>query len=146
MNTAEYQREYYLANRESILEYQRAHRKANKKKLTAKRLETPGNNLLIAARHRAKKNGLSFDIELSDVYIPTWCPILGIPLHLNEEKIGPDSPSLDKIVPELGYVKNNVQVISHRANAIKRDATLDELIKLGEWAKIQKERYETYSR
>jgi hypothetical protein len=37
------------------------------------------------------------------------------------------SPSLDRIVPELGYVKGNVRVISDRANRIKRDATLEEL-------------------
>lgn len=37
------------------------------------------------------------------------------------------SPSLDRIDNRLGYVKGNVIVVSHRANAIKRDATLDEL-------------------
>jgi hypothetical protein len=34
---------------------------------------------------------------------------------------------VDRIVPELGYVKGNVIVVSCRANRIKSDATPDEL-------------------
>ena len=34
-----------------------------------------------------------------------------------------------------GYVKNNVQVVSDRANSLKSDATLEELVLLGDWAK-----------
>jgi hypothetical protein len=37
------------------------------------------------------------------------------------------SPSLDRIVPKLGYTVGNVCVISQRANILKRDATPDEL-------------------
>lgn len=37
------------------------------------------------------------------------------------------SPSLDRIIPTLGYVPGNVWVISHRANELKRDATLQEI-------------------
>ena len=43
-------------------------------------------------------------------------------------KIGDTSPTLDKIIPERGYVKGNVQVISHKANSMKRNASLDELL------------------
>ena len=38
-----------------------------------------------------------------------------------------DSYSLDKIIPELGYVKGNVWIISNKANAIKSNASLEEL-------------------
>lgn len=41
--------------------------------------------------------------------------------------LGPESPTLDKIIPALGYVPGNVWVISHRANTIKSDASLEEL-------------------
>jgi hypothetical protein len=44
-----------------------------------------------------------------------------------QDKPTDNSPSLDKIIPSLGYVRGNVQVISQRANSIKRDATLAEL-------------------
>ena len=57
--------------------------------------------------------------------------MLGIKLntHVGETKAGAkaDSPSLDRINPNLGYIKGNVWVISYRANMIKNNATLEEL-------------------
>jgi hypothetical protein len=47
------------------------------------------------------------------------------------------SPTLDKIIPELGYVRGNIAVISHRANRIKSDATLAEVLKLAAWLEKQ---------
>ena len=41
-----------------------------------------------------------------------------------------DSPSLDKIIPSLGYVKDNIWVISYRANTIKNNCTFEEIEKL----------------
>ena len=86
--------------------------------------------MLYSARKRAKAKGLPFSIEEIDIVIPSHCPVLGIPLvrHVGEGKGGkPDSPSLDRIVPERGYVRGNVRVISQRANTIKQDATLAEI-------------------
>ena len=71
-----------------------------------------------AAKARAKEKGRDFNIELSDIVIPTLCPVLGIPM---------DRPSLDRIDGTKGYVKGNVRVISHRANMLKNDATIEEL-------------------
>ena len=45
----------------------------------------------------------------------------------------PSSPSLDRIIPELGYVPGNVQVISHQANTMKSNATLKELKAFAAW-------------
>jgi hypothetical protein len=60
--------------------------------------------------------------------IPDTCPLLGIRLEKNKRK-GPKatSPSLDRIDPGQGYVAGNVWVISYRANAIKNDASPEEL-------------------
>ena len=33
----------------------------------------------------------------------------------------------DKIIPSLGYIENNIAIISQRANTLKNNATLDEL-------------------
>ena len=34
---------------------------------------------------------------------------------------------MDKIIPSLGYVKGNVQIISNRANFMKNDATIENI-------------------
>lgn len=80
-------------------------------------------------KQRAKKENLPFDIEIADIPIPTHCPVLGIPLSLDSPNRD-NYPSVDRIVPALGYVKGNVVVISYRANRIKNDATVDELDKI----------------
>lgn len=85
---------------------------------------------IISARHRAKKKGIAFDITEQDVTIPTHCPILGIELQVNNGRAtrkNGNSPSLDRIANEHGYIKGNVRVISARANHLKSDATIDEL-------------------
>ncbi len=83
--------------------------------------------LLWSIKTRAKKRGIPFNLTHEDVQIPENCPILGIPLEINLGHSGPNSPTLDRIIPGKGYIRGNVQVISHRANTIKSDATLEEL-------------------
>jgi hypothetical protein len=89
--------------------------------------------LLSAARSRAKRQKVPFDLTEDDIAIPARCPVLGIPLERGEGKPTPNSPSLDKIIPALGYVKGNVAVISHRANSIKNNASIHELRALVRW-------------
>jgi hypothetical protein len=86
--------------------------------------------LLKAARSRAIQKNLPFEIDLSDICVPEFCPVLGVRLERSKDKANPNSPSLDKIDPKLGYVKGNVWVISNRANTMKHDATLEELERL----------------
>lgn len=92
------------------------------------------NTMLHNAKGRARRNNLPFNLEEADIVIPDYCPILGIKLE-SQSKQHAGSPTLDKIVPELGYVKGNVQVISHRANLIKSDASIEELEKVIEFLK-----------
>lgn len=95
--------------------------------------------MLKAAKDRALKKGLPFDIELTDIKIPEVCPVLGIPLVISRRgRSGwfDDSPSLDRVNPAKGYVKGNVHVISNRANRIKMDATYEELLKIAEYVKL----------
>lgn len=80
-------------------------------------------------RRRAVAEGIPFDLEPTDITIPVLCPVLGIPLTgWAPAGTRPGSTaSIDKIIPTKGYVKGNVCVISMRANAIKYNATLEEL-------------------
>lgn len=80
--------------------------------------------MLSRARHRAKLKAIPFDLAKEDINIPEVCPVLGLPLKLNKggrSGFFSDSPALDRIRPELGYVKGNVRVISSLANRIKSD-------------------------
>lgn len=79
------------------------------------------------AQQRARRQGLACDLKVGDVVIPTHCPVLGM-LLARGPKHNATSPSLDRIKPELGYVKGNVRVISWRANCLKRDGALEEFI------------------
>lgn len=42
-------------------------------------------------------------------------------------------PTLDRVIPSLGYVRGNVQVISMRANRLKQDASLDEVLAIADY-------------
>jgi len=88
-----------------------------------------------SARQRARDRNLPFELEVSDISIPEVCPILQIPLKLNSGRPGgkADSPSVDRIIPSLGYIKNNIQVISFKANMMKSDASISELLLFKEW-------------
>lgn len=89
--------------------------------------------MLCNARSRAKRLGLPFDLVISDIVIPEVCPVLGIDIVKNGGKNNPNTASLDKFVPELGYVRDNIHVISWRANWLKQNASLEEAEKLAAW-------------
>lgn len=76
---------------------------------------------------RARLKGYEYDLVVSDISIPTLCPVLGMPLVVGVGKQTDASPSLDRIYSTRGYVRGNVQVISLKANRIKNNATLAEL-------------------
>jgi hypothetical protein len=93
--------------------------------------------MLSHAKGRAKRKKLPFDMKLEDFEIPEICPIFGINIEIGAGKrtVQLNSPTLDRIIPEKGYVKGNIQVISHKANMMKNCGSLEEMIKLGEFAK-----------
>ena len=103
------------------------------------REENPAQRLLWAAKHRAKKNGLEFSLELSDIIIPEYCPLIGIKI---DYRVGVGrhraNPSLDRIDNSRGYIKGNVEVMSDLGNRMKSDASVGELVHM---AHVILERY-----
>ena len=94
-------------------------------------------------KKRATQKGIVFDLDVEDIpEIPLMCPVLGIEIKANKISAPLDSsPSLDRINPNLGYVKGNVRIISNRANRIKADATADEVeLILKDLRRIENER------
>ncbi|WP_343818826.1 hypothetical protein ISN75_14070 [Dyella marensis] len=83
-------------------------------------------------KYRAHKRGIPFDLTVEDVVVPDFCPVLGLPLYRNTggRAQGSNSPTVDRIDPDKGYITGNVRVISSRANAIKSDATPEELLRV----------------
>lgn len=92
-------------------------------------------SILRRLKHQAKRRNIPFDLKEEDIVLPTHCPVLGIELKFNEGKAEDNSYSVDKIIPEKGYVKSNIIVISRMANRIKTDATIEQLIKVANFYK-----------
>lgn len=125
----------YEENKEDYLEYKKQYYQENKKHYSdlgkQDRLENPEKYLWKAAKKRAKEKGLPFDITVEDIIIPDVCPILGMPIVIGNSLDERDtSPSLDKIIPELGYIKKNIKVISFKANSLKRDGHIEDFEKI----------------
>ena len=86
----------------------------------------------------AKKRNIPFDLTIMDLWdidVPLRCPILGLVLKFNKGKLEDNSVSFDRKDNLLGYTKDNVEVISYRANILKRDANKEELQRLGDYYK-----------
>lgn len=115
-----YNKAYYAQNREEHLSQTRAWYQANKQATWVSRA-------FKVAEKRAVERELPF--ELHEVSLPVACPCCDVVLEIGG---GRNSPSLDRIQPLLGYVPGNVWVICLRCNAIKNDATPDELRRIAD--------------
>jgi hypothetical protein len=91
--------------------------------------------MLRRAKGRAKERNLEFNLDIDDVAIPEKCPILDIDLKMHKGRSGgnPNSPALDRVDNNKGYIKGNVMVMSHLANMMKSSATTEGLIRFAEW-------------
>lgn len=93
-----------------------------------RRHNNPERVLLYEARKRAKKKNIECSINIEDIFIPDFCPVLKIPIIFGRGKRLDNSPSIDRIDNTKGYTKENICVISFRANALKNNATIEELM------------------
>lgn len=99
----------------------------NKPAITHGKSRTPEWGMYWGAKNRAKKNGLEFNLKVTDINIPDVCPMLGIPLRAGINEASDNSPTLDRVDNTKGYTIDNVWVVSRRANTIKSTASLYEL-------------------
>lgn len=87
--------------------------------------------LLRDKKSRAKSKGIEFTLKVSNVHFPKLCPVLGLRLDYSRGTKGyvrRNSPSFDRINPTKGYTPSNTIVVSHLANTIKNNATIEELV------------------
>ena len=137
-NRKESARKYKKKNWEREKEYQRNYNAQNYKGTFEKKIK----KLIHLARDRSKKSGLKFDITENDLVKVDRCPLLGVAFDFSASGMFKyNSPTIDRINPNLGYVRGNVWVISHRANRIKNNATLKEFGNIYKnWKKHEEER------
>jgi exonuclease VII large subunit len=131
-----YQRKYYQRNKEKILARQRSKRADPEYRLREnvwqrsnykKHLEKV---LYRCAKERAQRKEIEFNLQISDIKIPEYCPYLHTKLSsgtYSDRKSG-NSPTIDRIVPSLGYIPSNIEVISDLANRMKDNATQEQLV------------------
>lgn len=86
--------------------------------------------ILNRARSRAAKRGIPFELQEGDIVVPKCCPVFGTPFDSDE--------SIDRMEPGRGYVPDNINIISLRANVVKGNATLEELEAVVAWMKSKK--------
>ncbi len=85
--------------------------------------------ILERTKQSAKERGLDFNLTIDDIVIPEYCPYLNLKLtFIFTYETRNSYYSIDRINNNLGYVKNNVQIISLKANTMKNNATQNELL------------------
>lgn len=105
-------RDYYAKNADQL-------------RATGRSREHRAKRLLGAARARARAAGLPYSVDaaftkqVQAVLDAGVCELTGLPFSFTPDSAGPPpmSPSLDRIVPELGYVPGNVRVVCWAVNA-----------------------------
>ena len=113
----EYQKEWRLKNKEHLREWEKS------------RIRDPLKQYYYGLKKSALSRNLEFNLTHDDIVIPEYCPVLGLKINRGDS-LTEDSPSFDRIDNTKGYTKDNIQVISWRANRIKSDASLEELEKI----------------
>ena len=111
------------------------HRKLREEAHRRAKERNPCYQMLSGARSRAKKKGIPFNISNRDIQLPDVCPVLKIPLLPSTGSLTDNSPTLDRRMPSLGYVKGNVSIISNLANRIKTNATSEQIAAVLEYVK-----------
>lgn len=146
MGRKEYLKQWRKDNKEKVNAYKRASYAKNpdvyKGHLKSWRDRNPYRALQVdlcyQAKRRAEEQNVPFDLTPDDIVVPERCPILNLELRRNKGGAADNnSPTLDKIKPELGYVKDNILIVSHRANVVKGNSSYEELKR---WVEVLTER------
>lgn len=98
--------------------------------------------IMAARKCRAKQSNIPFDVSLQYLIsiFTEKCPVFEMQLSWTKSTgfntTKDNFPSLDRIIPELGYVEGNVRWISYLANKMKQNANSKQLHKFADWIKI----------
>lgn len=122
-------REWYAKNKEHAKAWKENWIANNREKFYERRkryrsqIETRAKELFRMAKHSSKNKNVPFDLDsdwILDKLKQGTCEMTGIKFNIEPLPKGRQNPytaSLDRIVPELGYVKSNVRLILWALNA-----------------------------
>ena len=151
-------REYTKKNKDKMAKYYQNNKEHFKKLGLIWREKNPytaqAMGLSNAAKNRAKKKNISIDLDFfSTPNIVDWlkrqprCECCNVKFKIgfksnrkDWKKSYSNSPSIDRLVPSLGYVPDNVSLICFRCNSHKSDATLEEIKRMYFWLKRKLEK------
>lgn len=122
-------REHYHTHKEE-------NRAMRREKFYEARVVSPWLSILKAAKSRATKRGIVFDLT------PEWieqrwtgrCEITGLSFRIGTKVSGPKSfsPSIDRIDTTRGYAQDNCRIILWAVNALKADGSDDDMYLVAE--------------
>lgn len=121
-----YQSDRRNKNKEATLQYGREYQSKRRQNFEY-RLKM----LLNASKQRAvlknREHTLTLD-DIKELYPKDGkCPVFGFDLEFNSAGFRETSPSIDRIDSTKGYTRDNVQIISWKANRLKAYATVEDL-------------------
>jgi hypothetical protein len=141
-------KEYRLRVREQYLDTNKKWRQLNNEKLNEKSRQNYYNNaikrIVRGIIYRSEKNNILHDeAKVLEDYISKintgYCDCCGIKFRDYEEMYNNtnhfDSISVDRLIPEKGYIISNITLICRHCNVIKNNATWEEILNVGNWLK-----------
>ena len=148
----EYNKKYYQDNKESILIQQKNYRADNKEKVRDMKRKYRSNYFNIMKYTDISMSFLSYKIgkmkaSTKDVTLTAEelleliqkdlkCPVFGTKFSFGKGhnwKYKQNSMSVDRIDNNKGYNKDNIVIVSFKANAMKSSATLKELYQVADF-------------
>jgi hypothetical protein len=103
--------------------------KCMKVKSLEQRKKNPLRTMISNTKSSAKKRNIYFNLTEEDLVIPEYCKYLEIKLTINAgEGLIDSAATIDRIDNNKGYTKDNIQIISHKANIIKNNLSINDLI------------------
>lgn len=86
--------------------------------------------LYYMSRKRAKQKSVEHTITKDDIKLVHICPIRNVTMSRSTGKFNNDSYTLDRVDSSRGYVPGNVRVISWKANNLKSDLSVGDIVRL----------------
>lgn len=87
----------------------------------------PVRDLIRGAKAMSKQRGLKFTITRDDIELTKFCPCCDKEMIVKYEgRQTDDTPTLDRVKNDLGYIKGNVVIICWKCNQMKHKGTASE--------------------